>query len=290
MEVLLKAGHKVRVLDNFSTGKLANLQLFLPTIEIIEGDVNDYQTVKQASRDIRYVVHLAALASVARSVEDPSLCHNSNLNGTLNVLLAARDAGVQRMVFASSSAVYGTKGELPSKEDNVGETLSPYALTKFAGELYCRLFAEIYQVQTVCLRFFNVFGPRQDPSSQYSGVISRFLELMGKGAQPEIFGDGQQTRDFVHVNNVTTAIIRATASPNCGQGECINIGMGESRSINDLLNFLNALLGTELPARYGRPREGEVRYSRADISRARELLGYQVEVDFLEGLSMLVKE
>ncbi|MDA8212103.1 MAG: SDR family oxidoreductase [Clostridia bacterium] len=285
VEELLKGGHRIKVLDNFSTGKKANLQPFLADLELIEGDIADYRKVKKACRGMEYVLHLAALPSVPRSVEDPALCHRSNLSGTFNVLLGAKQSGVKRLVLASSSAVYGAANDLPNREDSAWQALSPYALSKLAGELYCALYSALYRLETVCLRFFNVFGPRQDPSSPYSGVISRFIEVISRGEAPEIFGDGLQTRDFVYVDNVVLAIIRACESKRCGLGECINIGTGKSTSINDLVSSLNSLLGGQLGPRYAPPRMGEIRHSLADINKAQELLGYQVIVDFQEGLA-----
>jgi len=274
----------VRVLDNFLTGKRENIAAFLQQIELIEGDIRDPETCRRACQGVDYVLHQAALPSVARSVEDPQTTNGINITGTLNLLLAARETKVKRFVFASSSSVYGDDDSLPKREGEEGRPLSPYAVSKIAGEHYCRLFFQLYGLSTVCLRYFNVFGPRQDPFSQYAAVIPNFIFRLLQGERPIIFGDGEQSRDFTYVANVVEAnLLAATASTEVS-GEVLNIACGESISVNALAAGINQILGTDLRPIYSGPRPGDIRHSQADISRARKILGYQPRHSFWQGL------
>ncbi len=280
---LLAKGHQVRVLDNFSTGRRENLAHCQEQIDLLEGDLRSPDTVRQAVEDCEYVLHLGALPSVPRSVRRPLESHAVNATGTLHVLLAARDAHVRRLVFASSSSVYGNNPTLPKEETMRPEPLSPYAAGKLLGEHYCRIFQQLYGLETVILRYFNVFGPRQDPSSPYSGVISLFITAALQGRPYTIYGDGEQTRDLTFVENVVTATVTASTAPEV-VGEVMNIACGRQTSINDLAAMIDQIVGREGPRHYAPPRPGDVRHSLADISRARQLLGYHPAVDLLEGL------
>ncbi len=284
VERLVNQGEMVRVLDNFLTGKRENIAAFLQQIELIEGDIRDPETCRRACQGVDYVLHQAALPSVARSVEDPQTTNGINITGTLNLLLAARETKVKRFVFASSSSVYGDDDSLPKREGEEGRPLSPYAVSKIAGEHYCRLFFQLYGLSTVCLRYFNVFGPRQDPFSQYAAVIPNFIFRLLQGERPIIFGDGEQSRDFTYVANVVEAnLLAATASTEVS-GEVLNIACGESISVNALAAGINQILGTDLRPIYSGPRPGDIRHSQADISRARKILGYQPRHSFWQGL------
>lgn len=284
-EALLRRGNSVRVLDNFSTGKKENL-IFLeeyPSLEIMEGDIRDLNTCRAAMGDVQYVFHQAALASVERSVEDPLTCNAVNAGGTLNVLIAARDAGVKRVIYAASSSVYGDTPTLPKREDMPPNPLSPYALQKYIGEQYCRLFFQLYGLETVSLRYFNIFGPKQDPTSVYSAVIPKFIEALLQGRSPIVFGDGEQSRDFTYIDNVVRANLLAM-SANRLQGEAINVACGKRISLNQLLNMLKDIWGLKLAPIYREPRKGDVRHSLADIQLAREILNYLPEVEIEVGL------
>ncbi len=274
-EALLRRGHWVRVLDNFSTGKRENLkfEVFYPTFEMMEGDIRDFKTCQRAMVGIDYVFHEAALASVQASVEDPVGSNRVNVEGTLNILLSAREAAVRRVVYASSCAVYGNNPVLPKKEEMIPEPVSPYALQKYVGEQYCRLFSELYGLQTISLRYFNVFGPKQNPDSVYSAVIPKFIKALVTGRRPVVFGDGKQSRDFIFVDEVVQANLLAL-SVERGQGEVFNIGSGKETSLNELLALLGKLLRSEIRPRYEAARPGDIRHSRADIRRAREFLKY----------------
>ena len=271
-EELLRRGNKVRIIDDFSTGKEENIQDFLNDIEVVRGDIRDIETVREAMKGVEYVSHQAALSSVPMSIKDPVLNNQVNIDGTLNVLVAARDEGVKRVVIASSAAVYGNGEVLPKVETMVPEPISPYAVSKHVGEQYAKLFYELYGLETVCLRYFNVFGPKQDPSSQYSGVISKFMDAVAKGEAPVIFGDGEQSRDFVYVDNVVEANILASVSERVGHGEVLNIASGKRITLNELVKVVG-----DVEAVYGEERVGDVRHSLADVGLARELLGYEVE-------------
>jgi nucleoside-diphosphate-sugar epimerase len=285
---LLDRGHSVRVLDNFSTGFKRNLDECRDRIELIEADITDPTACKSAVAGVDYVLHQAAIPSVQRSVDDPLRSHHANETGTLNMLIAARDAKVKRLVFASSSSVYGDTEVLPKVESMRETPLSPYALTKLAGEKYCIIFHRIYGLPTVCLRYFNVFGPRQDPHSPYSAVISRFVEAALAGRKPVVNGDGEQTRDFTYVDNVVDANLRACQSPGA-EGMAFNVGTGVRHSLNDLLRALSGIVGRPLEAEYGSARPGDVRHSQADIRSARQHLGYNPLVGFQEGLKRTVE-
>ena len=286
VEELLQRSERVRVLDNFSTGKRENLAPFLNHIELVEGDLRDAPAVRQATEDVDYVLHQAALPSVPRSIDDPLASHQVNATGTLNLLLAAREAGVRRVVYAASSSAYGDSPALPKQEDTSPNPKSPYAVSKLAGEYYCRNFEEIYEIPTVCLRYFNVYGPRQDPNSQYSGVISKFTERVARGTPPTVFGDGEQTRDFVFVKDVVAANVLAAESDATG---VFNVGRGESVSLNQLARMVLDLMDKDLEPVYREPRPGDIRHSLGDISRARNLLGYQPSNPLRHGLSKTIE-
>ncbi len=288
-EGLLARGYQVRVLDNFATGRRENLAQVLSDVELIEGDVRNLTTVHTASRKVDVVFHEAALPSVARSVQDPLTTNEVNIRGTLNVLLAAREAGVRRVINAASSAAYGNTSTLPKVEAMSPEPLSPYAVTKLAGEQYMRIFAELYGLSTVSLRYFNIFGPRQDPTTQYAGVIAKFITCALEHQPFPVNGDGKQSRDFTYVDNVVQANLRAAEADLPlvdGQPDSplVNIGCGERTTLNQIIDMLNELTGQNLPAEYGPERAGDVRDSQASIERARQVLGYQPNVNVLEGL------
>lgn len=281
-------GHKVRILDNFATGSRENVRHLLDDIELIEGDMQSYERAHNAVRGCDVVFHQAALPSVPRSIQDPLTSNASNVIGTLNLLLAARDEGVGRFVFASSSSVYGANAQLPKAESMATLPISPYAVAKQAAEGYCRAFFQVYGLETVALRYFNVFGPRQDPLSQYAAVIPKFITAFIEGRSPIVFGDGEQSRDFTYIDNTVDANIRA-ASADGVAGQAFNIACGERISLNDLLSKLRDLTGSSLPAQYLDPRPGDIPHSLADISRAREVLGFEPEIDLLDGLAQTVK-
>jgi nucleoside-diphosphate-sugar epimerase len=285
---LLSMGHSVRVVDNLSTGFKSNLEDCMDRIHLIEGDISDFAVCESAVKGVEYVLHQAAIPSVQRSVEDPLRSNHANVTGTLNLLVAARDAKVKRLVAASSSSVYGDTEVLPKVETMREIPLSPYALTKLAGEKYCIIFHRIYGLPTVCLRYFNVFGPRQDPHSPYSAVISRFVEAALTGKKPVINGDGEQSRDFTFVENVVDANLLACEASGAA-GMAFNVGTGERHSLNDLLRSLSKIFGRSLEAEHGNVRTGDVRHSQADIGSARQYLGYNPKVSFLEGLERTVE-
>lgn len=283
VEELLERGQKVRVLDNFSTGKRENILPFLDKIELIEGDIRDYRVVREAVEGVDFILHQAALPSVPRSIKDPITTNEVNVSGTLNILDAALDAKLKRVVYASSSSIYGNSEVLPKREDMPPNPLSPYAVSKLAGEKYCQVFSQIYGLETVCFRYFNVFGPRQEPNSQYSAVIPKFIATMKKGERPVIYGDGKQSRDFTYVTNVVKANILACKLDDV-VGEVFNIACGERYSLIDLVNKLNEIFGSNIEPVFTEPRKGEVRHSMANIEKAEKLLGYDPSVDFDEGL------
>jgi UDP-glucose 4-epimerase len=279
---LLELDHEVRILDSFATGRRENLDQ-LTDAELIEGDVQSFERVHNAVRGCDVVLHQAALPSVPRSIQDPLTTNAVNVTGTLNVLLASRDAGVQRVVYASSSSVYGATEELPKREGQLASPISPYAVSKLAGEGYCRAFTAIYDMECVALRYFNVFGPRQDPQSQYAAVIPRFIAAALDGDTATVFGDGEQSRDFTYIENVVDANLRAMTSSR-GAGDVFNVACGERVTLNEVLATLRDLHGGELQADHRPPRPGEVRHSQADIQRAREVFGYEPAVPFAEGI------
>jgi UDP-glucose 4-epimerase len=281
-EELVRRGHSVRVADNLSTGKRRNLD-HISGIEFVEGDLANMDFAAKVVQGMDFVLHQAAIPSVPRSVKDPITSNRANIDATLNVLVAARDAGVKRLVFAGSSSEYGNTPTLPKREDMPASPLSPYALQKVAGTEYCRLFTHLYGFETVVIRYFNVFGPRQDPGSPYSGVISLFSTALIEGRQPTIYGDGEQTRDFTYVANVVDGVLRACTAPGAA-GEAINVACGIRISLNELLRAMNVIVGTNIQPIYKDSRSGDVRDSQADITKARTLLGYQPIVPLEEGL------
>jgi len=281
-EELVRRGHSVRVVDNLVTGKRRNLD-HLSGVEFIEGDLADPGIAERAAKGMDYVLHQAAIPSVPRSVKDPVASNRANIDASLNVLVAARDARVKRLVYAGSSSAYGDTPTLPKREDMPTNPLSPYALQKLVAELYCQMFTRLYGFETVTLRYFNVFGPRQDPGSPYSGVISLFSTALLERRRPIIYGDGEQTRDFTYVANVVDGVLRACEAPKVA-GEVINVATGGRISLNELLRTMNRVVGTDLEALYREPRAGDVRDSQADITKARALLGYTPSVGLEEGL------
>ena len=282
---LLADGHRVRILDNFSTGKHENIPLS-DDVEVIEGDIGNYDTVRTAMEQVDIVFHEAAIASVPETVGNPLASERVNYRGTLNILEAARHAGVKRVMLACSAAVYGDLPELPKQESMPVKPLSPYAVDKLASEQACQMYTHLYGLETVSLRYFNVFGPRQDPSSPYSGVISIFSDYLDQGKQPTIYGDGEQTRDFVYVSDVVEANIKAATAPSAA-GKAINIATDSKLSINELLKTICDLKGQPFEPHYKPGRQGDIRHSRADISAAREYLEWQPIVAFEDGLRML---
>jgi nucleoside-diphosphate-sugar epimerase len=284
---LLRQGFSVRILDNFATGRRSNLQEFGGEAEVIEGDIQSYERANRAIDGCDVVFHQAALPSVPRSIQDPLTSNATNVTGTLNILLAARDHGVRRVIVASSSSVYGANPSLPKREDDATLPISPYATAKLASENYARSFHSVYGLETVTLRYFNVFGPRQDPMSQYAAVVPRFISTLLSGGQPVIFGDGEQSRDFTYVANVVQANLLAMDAP-AAAGRVYNIACGEQVSINRLADQIGSLLGhAPRPVRVA-PRAGEVAHSLADLSRARAELGYEPSVLLREGLQQTI--
>jgi len=280
---LAALGHRVRILDNFATGRRSNVVALDADVDLIEGDIQSYERVHNAIAGCDLVFHQAALPSVPRSVADPLTSNATNVIGTLNVLLAARDAGVRRVVFASSSSVYGTSHELPKREDMAPMPVSPYAVAKLASEGYCRSFGEVYGLETVALRYFNVFGPRQDPRSQYAAVVPNFITSLLTGERPTIFGDGEQSRDFTFVENVVQANLLAMEA-DVAPGRVYNVACGERVSLNQLFSVLRELADSGVEPVYAAPRAGDVRHSLADLTASRRDLGYEPTVDLREGL------
>jgi UDP-glucose 4-epimerase len=287
VERLALQGKRVRVLDNFTTGKRENLLPWLDRLELLEGDIRDLGAVRQATEGAEYVLHQAALPSVPGSVADPATTHEVNVTGTLNVLIAARDAGVKRVVFASSCAVYGDNDNLPLREEVPPRPLSPYAASKLAGEMYCQAFHSAYGLATVCLRYFNVYGPRQDPNGAYAAVVPKFATQMAVGLSPVIYGDGKQTRDFVYVGDVVRSNLLACENEGV-IGSILNVASGERISLLELVDTLNALLGTCLSPRFEPERKGDIRHSVGDGGQLAALFGGGVETVLVEGLGQLV--
>jgi UDP-glucose 4-epimerase len=283
VEALLARGRQVRVLDDLSTGKLDNLHEAHGRIELIAGSVSDLQTARAATRGTSHVFHLAALPSVQRSVEDPESSHAVCATGTLNILVAAREAGAQRIIYAASSSAYGDAPGAVRTEDEAPAPLSPYAVAKLTGEYYCRCFTTVYGLETVRLRFFNIFGPRQDAHSPYSGVIALFIAAMNAGKAPLIHGDGLQSRDFTYVENAVQSLLQAADAPPAS-GKVYNIGSGGRISVLDLVRHLNDLLGTAIEPEFGPARAGDVRHSQADITEAQRDLRFEPRISFVEGL------
>jgi nucleoside-diphosphate-sugar epimerase len=287
VEALVNRGEKVRVLDDFSSGSWDNLAPFTDAIEVFEGDIVDFTTVLGAMDGARYVLHHAAVASVEQSVRDPIRVHKVNVGGTLNILLAARETKLNRLIFASSAAVYGDADRIPLSENTPSRALSPYAASKVAGEAYIQAFCVTYGLQATILRYFNVYGPRQDPTSPYSGVITKFVAAMGHREPPTIFGDGLQTRDFVYVGDVVRSNLMACSNLEA-TGKTLNIAGGQQISILRLSEVLNDVMGLRLTPHFAPARLGEVRHSQADLSRARQVLGWQPETRFASGLAQTV--
>ena len=285
-EELVRRGERVRVVDSLITGKRENLA-HLPQVEFIEGDLAEPGVAAHAMGGVDYVLHQAAIPSVPRSVEDPVTSNRANVDATLNVLVAARDAKVKRVVYAGSSSAYGNAATLPKVETMIPAPLSPYALQKLVAEQYCQMFTHLYGLETVTTRYFNVFGPRQDPSSPYSGVISVFISALCQGRAPTIHGDGGQTRDFTYIANVVDGVLRACQAPTAS-GETINVATGGRISLNQLFEAVRDLLGVDVAAKHGDVRAGDVRDSQADISKARRILNYEPSVTFEEGLERTV--
>ncbi len=280
---LVRRGHRVRILDNFSTGNRENLREIEDKIEIMEGDLRNYHNVREAVEGMDFVLHQGALPSVPRSISDPIASDAVNVGGTLNVLHAAKAARVKRVVFASSSSIYGDNPTLPKQEDMPPNPLSPYAVSKLAGEKYCQVFAGIYGLHTVCLRYFNVFGPRQNPDSQYSAVIPKFIKAILHDQSPVIYGDGEQSRDFTYIQNTIEVNIRATEA-DCPPGVVMNAAVHQRTTLNELVAMINKILGKNIQPVYTEPRPGDIKHSFADITRLKETLGYQPSVLFEEGL------
>jgi len=285
---LLDKGQKVRVLDNFETGKRENLTEVAGRIELIEGDIRDIDTVHRAAVGADVVYHLAALGSVPRSVEDPAASHDVNVNGIVNMLIASRDARVKRFVFSSSSSVYGQSKVLPQHEGLPLMPISPYGATKAAGEIYCRAFYETYGLQTISLRYYNVFGPRQDPTSQYAAAIPLFVSALMRDKSPTIFDDGEQSRGFTYIDNVMQANWLA-ANAKETQGEAVNISTKNAVTVNTVVNVIKKLLGKEnIKPVYAPPRPGDIKQSLADVKRAKEIIGYEPFISFEEGITKAI--
>lgn len=287
VEELLKRGNSVRVIDNFSTGKKENLKGFLDDVELIEGDIRSYDSVRRATAGIDVILHQAALPSVPRSIADPITSNEVNVGGTLNVLKAAVDTSVKRVVYASSSSVYGDNPILPKHEDMIPNPLSPYAVSKLAGEKYCVVFSKVYGLETISLRYFNVFGPKQDPDSQYSAVIPKFIKVMMHDERPTIFGDGEQSRDFTYVANVVEANLLA-ASAQCDSGVVMNCACHGQTTLNELMKEINTVLTKNIIPAYEKPRSGDIKDSFADVNLAKKMIGYIPQVSFVDGLKKTV--
>jgi len=290
VERLLRDGHRVRVLDNFSSGSREHLAFASADsrLDVVEGDLRDFRATAEAARGVEVIFHQAAMRSVPRSVDDPLGANENNVTGTLNLLTAARDGGVRRVVYASSSSIYGDRPDLPKREDQPPAPISPYAVSKLAGELYCAAWSRLYGLETVGLRYFNVFGPRQDPESQYAAVIPRFITWALAGEPLEVHGDGTQSRDFTHIDNVVEANLLAASAPAVA-GETFNVGCGSRVSLLEIIGFLEGILGRKLERRHTPPRQGDVPHTQADIGKAKRFLGYVPLVEFEDGLRRTVE-
>jgi UDP-glucose 4-epimerase len=287
---LLKQGQQVVVLDNFATGKRENILPLMKNanLTMIEGDLRSFHIVRSAVKGVDYILHQGALPSVPRSINDPITSNDVNILGMLNILEAAKEFGVKRVITASSSSIYGNSETLPKVESMPVNPLSPYALTKYAQERYCQIFSQIYGLETVALRYFNVFGPNQDPTSQYSAVIPKFIKLIMADKEPVIYGDGSQSRDFTFVENNVWANIQACTAPKAA-GQVINIACGERYTLIDLVHMINEILGKNIEPKFEKDRAGDVKHSLAGIDKAKDLLNYKVRVDFREGLQRTVE-
>jgi nucleoside-diphosphate-sugar epimerase len=300
VEELLRRNQKVRILDNFSTGKRENIacikEIFekeninnFDKLDVVEGDIRSYHIVREAIEGVDFILHQAALPSVPRSVKDPITSNEVNVVGTLNILNAAKETKVKRIVYASSSSVYGDLEVLPKTEDMLPKPLSPYAVSKLAGEKYCQVFTKLYGLETVVLRYFNVFGPRQDPNSQYSAVIPKFIKIIKEGKSPTVHGDGEQSRDFTYVSNVVEAnLLACKKNTEDLSGEVFNAAFGKRITINELVNSINNILETDIKPNYADPRPGDVKHSLSNIGKIRQLLDYEPEIDFYEGLKRII--
>jgi len=288
VERLVKEKQKVRVIDNFSSGKIENISQFLDSIELIKADIRDFEIIKEATRDIDFVLHQAALRSVTQSLDNPYEFNAVNIDGTLNLLKASYESGVKRFVLASSSSIYGDREEFPTKEEDLPKLISPYALTKLAGEYYCSIFSENYGLETLSLRYFNVFGPRQAPDDEYAAVIPKFITCILKDESPPIHGTGKQSRDFTYVDNVVEANILAATTPNI-KCEVVNIANGKDNSILDLVGNLNKIIKKDIKPIFTSPRPGDVFRSLADISKAKKILNFVPKVNYEEGLRLTVE-
>jgi len=284
---LVKLARRVRVLDNFETGKRDNLAQAADQIELVEGDIRDLATVREAMREVEVVFHLAALGSVPRSVADPLTTNEVNVTGTLNLLLAARDVEARRFVFSSSSSVYGESETMPQHESLPCRPISPYGVSKLVGEQYCRVFYQAYGLETLCLRYFNVFGPRQDPTSQYAAAIPLFVSHLLRDEPPTVFDDGEQSRGFTYVDNVVDANL-AAAEVGEVAGQAVNISSATSVTVNQVVNEVRSLLGKDIEPVYAPPRPGDIKHSLADVSLARKLMNYEPQVDFADGLARAI--
>ena len=287
VEELVRRGESVRILDNLSTGSKANLSSVMEKVDFHDGDICDPEMLREVFKGVDYVIHLAALSSVVRSIEDPVATTQVNMIGTVQVLLASREAHVKRVVMAATGAAYGDNPVLPRVETQMPDPLSPYALVKLAGEYYGKIFHRLFGLEFVALRFFNVFGPRQNPKSPYTGVMSKFITAYLSGKIPTIFGDGEQSRDFVYVANIVNGTLLACEKPGVA-GKVINIGTGVGTTLNQTIKLLNHILGVEVKPQHGPPRLGDVQHSTADISLARAVLGYEPLISFEEGLRRTV--
>ena len=287
VKALVQRGDKVRVLDNFSTGRRQNLTEIESDIEIIEGDICDFWTVLDSCREIDFVLHQAALPSVNRSVENPLTANHTNINGILTVLECARRNGVKKFLFASSSSVYGDTPTLPKREDMLPAPMSPYAVNKITGEYYCGVYSDLYKMPCIAFRYFNVFGPNQDPNSHYAAVIPKFINSLLADEQPTIFGDGLQSRDFTYIDNVVEGIIKVCEMKNATPG-VYNLACGGQYTLNELLKQLNDLIGKNITARYAEPRPGDIKHSFADVSKVERVLGIKPTIDFRTGLEKTI--
>ena len=287
-DALVKNNDKVTVLDDFSSGRRENLEAILDKIELVEGDIRDKAIVSKVMQGIDYVLHQAALRSVPKSLGNPELYNDVNINGTLNILNAAKEAKVKRVVFASSSSIYGETDKHPEKEDFLPLLISPYALTKLAGEYYCRIFSQIYGLETASLRYFNVFGPRQSLENEYAVVIPKFITCILKDEEPPVHGDGKQTRDFTYVANVVQANIKAATAPGI-KCEVFNIACGKAYSVLDIVKYVNKILKKDIKPKLGPIRPGDVKHTLADITKAKKLIKFNPEIGFEEGLKKAIE-
>lgn len=288
VESLIQKGEKVRVIDDLSTGKIESIKPFLDKVEFIQGDIKNLELLENITKDVKIIFHEAALPSVPRSIDNPISSNSNNIDGTLNVLYAAKANGVRRVIYASSSSVYGDSDTLPKVESMMPNPLSPYAVTKCTGELYCKVFYKIYGLETISLRYFNVFGPRQDPNSQYAAVIPKFITAYLSGKSPTIYGDGEQSRDFTYIDNVVSANLLAAEAKET-HGEVINIACGKRITINQLSGIIKNELKSQIKPVYTNERPGDVKHSLADITLAKNLINYEPVVDVYEGLQRTVE-